>query len=111
MDKLQINIPVQEDGKLFWITGAWGEDGTVLTCVNTACPDDCEHIWDVLCRRCPTANKEIEEKLVERYQDKMYDAMKALKEIFFQCLKLQNYLIIVNLLESIILSSVIILYK
>jgi hypothetical protein len=86
MDKLHIDIPVEKNGKLFRIMGAWGEDGNVNTYVTTACTDEteehCGNINNGDCLHCPFTDKKMEETLLEQYQDKMYDAMKAVKEIF-----------------------------
>jgi hypothetical protein len=84
MDKIQITFPVEENGKSFWIMGSWNEDGNVCTYISTVCNDECEtaSYIDCDCRVCPFSDKITEQKLLERYEGKMYDAMKALKEIF-----------------------------
>lgn len=80
-DKIQVNLPVEKNGKKFWVTGAWN-DGCVQTCVSTICnPDDgcIGHYYD--CRNCPDADPETERELVELYEHKMLEAMTALKGI------------------------------
>ncbi len=82
MDKLQINIPIKENGEIFWVSGAWGEDGDVITTVSMACNLDCEHLWDTDCLNCKYRDVDMEEKLVKKYDGNMYVAMKVLKDIF-----------------------------
>lgn len=79
VDKLQITFPVEENNRIFWVMGSWGEDGNVCTYVSTSCNDECE---ECDCTKCPFNDDVTEKKLLQKYENKMYDAMKALKEIF-----------------------------
>jgi hypothetical protein len=81
MDKLQINLPIEKDGKLFWVSGVWSGDGDVFTYVNTACSLDCKQLWDSDCLNCKYIDVETEAELLKKYEGSMYVAMKVLKDI------------------------------